>query len=286
MIPMQTLSLLLTFILVATLPTVAQDASSDKEKIQRKKRLDAFIEHAKSYRIELSEPSVLLEFNAKPLFSWHTARPNLTQQGSVFAWEYKGRPEVVATIFSHEPADKPIDLLQEMHSVSMSPLTARKGEKVYWSPTSPGVEPKLVPESGMPAKSIRLRLAQMRSIARRFTGSQVNYEGQRSSLRLLPQPIHRTGKEHPRVLDGAIFCLMSDAGTDPEVLVVIEALREEGEESASWHYSLGRFTDLKTWVQLDKKEVWAFEEGTKGPHVLAGPTDTHRFSFEGRLKLN
>ena len=236
--------------------------------------------------MRLTEPAVSLELNSKPLFTWHTARVNLIQQGVVFAWEYKGRPEIVASFFSHEPAGKPIDLLQEMHSVSTSTLTALKDDRIYWSPKTPGVEPTLVPSSGVPAKASGLRLAQMRRIARRFTGSQTNYEGQQSPLRLLPQPIHRTGQDHPEVLDGAIFCLMSDAGTDPEVLVVIEAMKSDGDDGWKWHYSLGRFTDLKTSVQLDNQEVWAFKEGTNGPHVLAGPRDTHRFSFEGHMNLD
>ena len=78
---------------------------------------------------------------------------------------------------------------------------------------------------------------------------------------------------------------MSDSGTDPEVLVVLEALKDRKSDAWTWHYSLGRFTDLKTWVQLDQEEVWSFAEGTRGPHMLAGPGDIHRFSNEGYLKL-
>ena len=116
---------------VALLLTIATHVfAAELSKEEKQKRLEAFREHAQSYQMQLTtDPPTPLKLNPKPLFSWHTARVNLVQQGFVFAWENQGRPEILATIFSHEPAGKPIELLQEMHSLSNSPLTAVKDQQ-------------------------------------------------------------------------------------------------------------------------------------------------------------
>jgi hypothetical protein len=57
------------------------------------------------------------------------------------------------------------------------------------------------------------------------------------------------------VIDGALFALTSSAGTDPEVLLLIEA-REEGGKTR-WEYACGRFGVVSMTVQHKGKEVWS-----------------------------
>ena len=45
---------------------------------------------------------------------------------------------------------------------------------------------------------------------------------------------------------------MSEAGTDPEVLLLIEAREEKGK--ARWEYALGRFSDCEIHVSLKGKD--------------------------------
>ena len=47
--------------------------------------------------------------------------------------------------------------------------------------------------------------------------------GQAWELRLLPKPLYRYESTDPEVLDGAVFALVSSAGTDPEIILLIEA---------------------------------------------------------------
>src|SRR4030095_6434606 len=56
-------------------------------------------------------------------------------------------------------------------------------------------------------------------------------------------------------IDGALFTLVSTAGTDPEVLLVVEA-REEGGK-VRWEYACGRFSDWELRVKRKDKEVFA-----------------------------
>jgi hypothetical protein len=90
-------------------------------------------------------------------------------------------------------------------------------------------------------------------------------------------------KSTPELVDSAVFAMVSTAGTDPEVLIVIEAPMVDGEPR--WQYAVCRFTDLKTWVSLDDQEVWSFTNGSQGATTDAGPTDRYRFSIEGSQRV-
>jgi hypothetical protein len=57
------------------------------------------------------------------------------------------------------------------------------------------------------------------------------------------------------VVDGALFTLVSTDGTDPEVLLLIEARTEGGKPR--WEYACGRFSNRDLHVQRKDKEVWS-----------------------------
>ena len=74
-------------------------------------------------------------------------------------------------------------------------------------------------------------------------------------LRLLPQPLFRNESTDPDVLDGAVFAFVTSAGTDPEAILYIEARKAPGAVGPSWHFGLGRFTDMQLIIKLKDKEV-------------------------------
>jgi hypothetical protein len=57
------------------------------------------------------------------------------------------------------------------------------------------------------------------------------------------------------VIDGALFAWTSGAGTDPEVLLLIEAHHKDGK--TRWEYACGRFGVCSMYVQHKGKEVWS-----------------------------
>jgi hypothetical protein len=57
------------------------------------------------------------------------------------------------------------------------------------------------------------------------------------------------------VIDGALFALISSAGTDPEVLLLIEAKETDGK--IQWEYACGRFSDWELRILRKDKEVWS-----------------------------
>ena len=80
------------------------------------------------------------------------------------------------------------------------------------------------------------------------------FEGrvQSDELRLLTRPLHRFGKTETETLDGALFAHAH--GTDPELLIIVEAIRIES--AYRWHYALAPMTGYALKATLDDKPNW------------------------------
>ena len=115
-----------------------------------------------------------------------------------------------------------------------------------------------------PADSERLRLTQMRNLAREFHGW-MKSDGDVSELRLLPQPIYRYQAPDRGAVDGAIFALVWN-GTDPEVLLILEERETDG--ALAWHYALARFNYRELWVKRLEKEIWRVPIATESAVYL------------------
>ena len=82
----------------------------------------------------------------------------------------------------------------------------------------------------------------------------------RVQLRLLTTPLYRYEKESEQILDGGLFCFAD--GTDPEAVLVIEAVRDG--DALSWEYAFMRRTTLPVTGQLDDGNVWDTNVGWTG----------------------
>lgn len=118
------------------------------------------------------------------------------------------------------------------------------------------------------------RLVQLRSIARRFTAHSVSLRGDRWDLRLLPQPAYRYQSDNAELIDGAVFIFASSAGTDPEVILLVEAAKTGGE--AQWQYAAARFSDANLYVEYDGEQVWSSIRGGENTHDH-NPSHTFRY---------
>lgn len=101
-------------------------------------------------------------------------------------------------------------------------------------------------------------------MVRRFAVSD-EFEGRENPdpLRLLPNPMLRFGAEDSDTLDGALFVYAH--GTDPELLIVIEALKSD--DAYRWHYALAPMTAYAMKAMLDEKPIW--EVAWRKPPFLA-----------------
>jgi len=221
-----------------------------------KAMLPTYVREASEYAIAVeTAPTKPLEFKKEPVFEWSNPARDGVQQGVVFLWLRDGRPGALMCVFS-EPDDriKGRKLFHEFHALDPVKLVVTRPQALNeWVPQA-GLARKELADAPAPAATAGARLAQMRRLAQEFTGHEIDGAAKRGELRLLPAPLYRYPEAKSGVVDGALFALVSTTGTDPEVLLLIEAREEKG--VTRWEYACGRFSDQSLYVQRKDKEVW------------------------------
>jgi hypothetical protein len=266
-----------------------------------KKMLPVYQREVAAYSIAVaSDPKKPLGLKSEPVFEWaNPARSD--QQGALFVWLHDGRPAALACVFSH-PEDKlpGRKVMHELHALAPEKLAVTRDEYNQWKPEA-GLARKELPDAGEPAGAAGARLLQMKKLAQEFTGHSVDRDGKKWDLRLLPTPLYRypAAKAEPvpkapgeankqtGVIDGGLFALVSTAGTDPEVLLLIEAREEKGK--VHWEYACGRFSDWELRVLRKDQEVFASVPDEKTNPFFHGPQHLYRIypdkvvSAEGKI---
>jgi hypothetical protein len=212
------------------------------------------------------------ELIERPIYLW--TNPTTTygvQHGSVFIWAHEGRPIVVGSIFGHPLANSKRRLIHEFHAMSPTLLSAvcDDAQNSVWEPTGKLATQPLVgapPPEATEAK----RLSQMRKLSREFGGHTVDWRKERWELRVLAQPLYRYEVAGQGIIDGGLFALVSNAGTDPEVFLLLEATKE------GWRYALLRFADSSLWVTRGEKEIWTAVRGESGHAQLNNADRTYQ----------
>jgi hypothetical protein len=232
-------------------------AADDPGESLAKKMLPIYVKEAAEYSIAVeSAPQKELEFKKEPVLEWSNPVRGGQGQGVVFLWLRDGRPSALGCIFSQPaPRLKGRRIIHEFHALDREKLlVSRPNGNNQWKPQA-GLERKELPDAVTPAATPGARLIQMRRLAQEFTGYETDNEGKRWDLRLLPAPLYRYPAAKTGVIDGALFTLVSTEGTDPEVLLILEARQEDGK--TRWEYACGRFAGRNLYVQRKGKEVWS-----------------------------
>jgi hypothetical protein len=210
-----------------------------------------------SIAVEIDKTKKSAELRKEPVFEWSNPTREGLQQGVVYLWLRDGRPAAIGSIFS-QPHEKPRgrQIMHEFHALDSEKLivTRPRGVLNDWKPEI-GLARKELTEAPAPATTPAGRLVQMRKLAQEFSGYETDEDKKRWDLRLLPAPLYRYPAAKTGVIDGALFTLVSTAGTDPEVLLLIEAREEKGK--VRWEYACGRFSDRDLHVQRNEKEIWS-----------------------------
>jgi|tagenome__1003787_1003787.scaffolds.fasta_scaffold20842230_2 hypothetical protein len=183
-----------------------------------------------------------------------------TSDAAIFVWLTDGRPEVVVSFSIRRPGE---EVIRECASFSSDGLECRVDGRTVWSPKSGDLVAKRIPETPAPAESKVQRLVEMRNLARRFSGRRYNWrETDVLELRLLTTPLFRFQASEKGIVDGAIFSFAK--GTDPEVLLLLEAVTNMPGQDAYWQYSLARMSSQKQVMRLDEKEIWTVPLYSRG----------------------
>jgi len=271
----------LTIVLSLVL-TLAQ-GESEAARTQRERLLKLHLGDALEYTMYRdASQKEKLEFRKEPVYVWTNPVRAAQQDGVVFIWTSRGRPEAIGTIFSN-PAGEIRGITHEFHSLSLGTLhvTRRGRHENLWNPRRPGIELAPIEGAPPPARAAAQRLLQMRAMAREFSASTRDAKDRRWELRLLAQPLYRYESTDPDVLDGALFAFVTSAGTDPETLLVIETRKPAGGGTPVWHRGHARFTDLDLSVQYKGTEVFTAET-TQGNTLKMYPNQQYRL-FSDRL---
>lgn len=186
----------------------------------------------------------------KPLLNWSNPERK-TAAGGLFLWTLDGRPQVAFCLYPN--VNQKVDL--EFQSLASAPLVAERSSQTIWRPSTAGIE--MLPLNGTPVPATtRLgRLRQMRQISRGFSAKIVKPGYTEISLRMLTTPLYRYPEPTPAstYVDGALFSFVQ--ATDPEVLLLIEAIPSDGGE-LSWQYGLARMSMVPMEVSQGNEKVW------------------------------
>ena len=161
-----------------------------------------------------------------------------------------------------------LDLLARQPNLS---LKYRSG--VDWQPNRTDVRFRRIEGVVPPDSSAVRRLRQLKRLSNSFTAMLegfVENNADRQQLRLLPTPLYRytmESSDESGTFDGAVFAFVQ--GNDPEVLLMIEAIREQG--LAHWEYAFVRASAGALSASLNGAVVWEAEKfpidhDPTGPH--------------------
>jgi hypothetical protein len=251
--------LTLACVLVFAGPALMRAQVVDKG-AQEAQAVKAMVEESVEWYRVFSDKSAPDAMTPLRVLRWRNVTRGTQESEGVFVlWVNKGRPEASASIYPWEG-----NLNHDFASLSHdAKLVAREGGRVIWSPETPGVQFKDIPGASAPADTPAARLRQMKVLADRFKVTMTGWRADKSDreeLRLLPKLLYRdelseaTGPE-PALIDGGVFAFVQ--GTDPEAILVLEAVRQNGHPR--WQYGFARATSGGLEARLDKTVVWAVE---------------------------
>lgn len=214
------------------------------------------------------------KLNEQPLFVWTNPRRARGQVGHLFVWMDGDYPAVVGTIFSFPWQGKPENqrIVHEMHALTEERIfPVNKVALKAWIPTA-GNRFYPFPDTPPVAPGNARRQLQARQLARTFEAHTIDREGKRWELRLLGKELMQY--EGPDRV-GALFAMLGDAGADPELLLLVEAQRNENQWQ--WRYSPVRMTDQEIYLRIGTTEVWKSEHDEKNTRFHNAESTYDRF---------
>jgi hypothetical protein len=185
---------------------------------------------------------------------------NSIDEGDVFLWTDAGRPAAAAQVFQLETEPGQHIWLHEFQSLAAGPLTLADDAQTLWSPASRGAEWKTLPADALPPASRPLRFTQMKQLARRFSATEQTPGLARGDeylpfeMELKPREVYRYESPEQGVVDGAVFWLAKIGESDPELLLLIEAAKDE-QGTMNWRYAAAPLSCWPMQLRLDEATV-------------------------------
>ena len=224
-------------------------AADDAESVARQERLRSMRQRAEALQLKIGERPELRRVGKEPLFRYSDSA-RTTTDGTLWLWTQVERPVAALCLFND--SREGFQWNYELVSLSDSALFVDGRPGWNWRPV---VKPRswILVSEPEPAGSEPTRLLQMKTLLSQFRAEE-DQDGDQSQLRLLPRPVYRYRCPDEKVEDGAMFLFAY--GTNPEVLVQVEALAEA---NRSWRVAFARMSAAHLKVTRGDQTVWAAE---------------------------
>ncbi len=221
-------------------------------------------EAEKAYQFTVDPGEKQLQLDPKPILRWTNPLEEGDIHGVVYVWRDAGRPVVFGQLFSYLNGKGGRVYCHALHSLARQEqqVTGRRNGNTFWTPASPGIVMRDVPDAPAPAATRTSRLLQMKGISRRFTAFTEEATRGKRILRLLPTPLDRYPESDANGPDGALFSFV--VGNDPEVILLVEK-DNRTPEGPVWQYGLILSTRSTSVAELDEREVWRHDSAGKNP---------------------
>jgi len=224
----------------------AQEAA-DVEKTE----LAGLLEAARLYEMRVGNKPQVAALREPALLNFTNPERN-QERGSVFVWMLEGRPAAVGQFFRFNAFNGERVTKHAFHSLSATSLRAVYEDAVAWAPSASGVKWQWAEDAPVPAETPNARMLQMRQLARRFRVTLTNPKNERTELRLTPRPLLEYAAPAENVLSGALLSFV--IATDPEAILIVEAVEDAGQRR--FRYAFARFHFQQLSATDDDTEVW------------------------------
>jgi hypothetical protein len=244
-------------------PSAADDASPQPEdQAGKKESLRVMLEQAQRILVKVGAAEKC-QLKETPLIHYSDQVRRLPDS-TLWLWEENSRPVLFCKIERVADAAGTTKSWQ----YACSPATASKtdvtwGKNFRWRARELSFRWTALPNVAPPRDQARARLTQLKNIAREFSGRTRQTPAKtEQEMRLLTRPLYQYADPKQNIVDGAVFGLTSN-GTNPDALLLVEALGEP-EEKSSWRYAIVGMTGDAVEVSREGKQVWS-KEFSDGP---------------------
>jgi hypothetical protein len=206
----------------------------------------------------------------------YTDAPRQIEIATLWVWHDHGRPVALGKVEAYQRREGP-KWLYCFTSASTGVVDGKWPDGHGFHASKPGIGWTAL-KGPAPRENAAARLRQMKELFQRFsTTIRDDILKTSDELRPLTRPLHEYSSAKFGVVQG-LLCGFAANGTNPDVLIALEAVGPEGDGNSpkSWRYGVVGMTASGISVKLDKVEVF-----TRPYSPSPGDFDTWTYFWEG-----
>lgn len=216
---------------------------------EQKKRLELMRQRVQALKVEAAEDDVPA-FVQKPVLRYNDT-PRGVLDASVWVLGQTGRPRAVVVVEIYNYAQYEL-------TAAADPPKSVQASSFRWTPRQDDFQWTEIPVSTPPSDTDNLRERQIKLVVEDFSASEV-WSGRTYHLRLLDSPIYTYTDEEQGVLNGVVFAWAH--GTNVEILMYIEARREQEDSPPRWVAGFSRLGSASLDVKYRQQDFWSAPSG-------------------------